>query len=147
MGPFIGEIKDQITLSVLTPANHYITTQPSHRVITDFYNLQSFLCRSNQRLMCVPCHAASVREPSVTHSLRQRSNDNKAHSLRQCSNDDKASAFQVRLSPRRRLGLSLTFSPECTPSPSYTIKSRRRCVSHTIATNLLARGQASLGQP
>jgi hypothetical protein len=35
-GLFIGEIKGQITVSVLSLFNHYITTHHRHRVIIDF---------------------------------------------------------------------------------------------------------------
>jgi hypothetical protein len=43
-GLFIGKIKDQITMYVMSLFNHYITTQHSDRIIMDFHDLQMFLC-------------------------------------------------------------------------------------------------------
>jgi hypothetical protein len=37
------EIKGLIIMSIISLSNHYITTQHSHMVITDFHDLQLFL--------------------------------------------------------------------------------------------------------
>jgi hypothetical protein len=69
-GPFIKKIKHQITISIMPLSNHYITTQHSHKVITDFHDLQIFTCRANHRLTHVSYWISSIRGPSALRNLR-----------------------------------------------------------------------------
>jgi hypothetical protein len=57
-------------MSVIPLSNHYITTQHSHRVITDFHDLQIILCEANHQLTCVSCQIASIQGASVARKLR-----------------------------------------------------------------------------
>jgi hypothetical protein len=52
-----------ITIFVMPPSNHYVTTQHSHRVITDFYDLQLFLFPTSHKLTCVLYWIGFVRWP------------------------------------------------------------------------------------
>jgi hypothetical protein len=60
-GPFMGKIMGLITMYVMLLSNYYATTQHSHGVITNFHDLQIFLCPASHRLTRVPCRNASLR--------------------------------------------------------------------------------------
>jgi hypothetical protein len=68
---FINEHLVSITVSVMLQSNHYITIQQSHGVITNFGDLQMFLCLTTHKLTHVPCRIGLVQWPLTTCNLRR----------------------------------------------------------------------------
>jgi hypothetical protein len=63
---------------VMSLSSYYITNQHNHKIITDFHDLQLFLCSVNQQLTRVLYRATSVQGPSALCSLRRDSDDREA---------------------------------------------------------------------